>query len=57
MLKDILSKNFEKIHSEEVIGEKLYQSSMKWLESRNENKKNLEKKIKEEMKITDENVS
>jgi hypothetical protein len=30
---------------------------MKWLESRNENKKNLEKKIKEEMKITDENVS
>lgn len=57
MLKDILSKNFEKIHSEEVIGEKLYQSSMKWLESRNENKKNLEKRIKEEMKITDENVS
>jgi hypothetical protein len=56
MLKEILSKNFEKLKNEETKGEKLYQNGMKWLESKNYNKQKLEKKIKQEMKITDENV-
>lgn len=56
MLEEILNKNY-KGNKKNSIDEGVYRKNIEWLNFVNENKVKFEKKLKEDLKITDETVS